>query len=182
MRRMFRRRQLWLAAAVSLVIAGCASGDQPRQRPQPRPRPPAVSPAPAAATADYFHTAASIDLFEVRSSQMALTRARNPRLREFAAMMVSAHNGTAAQLSLAGRRLNLLPSTILMPRHQVMLDELSRTGDFDFHYRRQQVNVHEEALRLHSSYAARGRSATLRPVAANAVPIVRGHLALLRAM
>ena len=60
--------------------------------------------------APYVAAASSIDLYEIKSSQMAQTSANDPRLRDFATKMVSAHQGLAAQLSLAGRRLNLLPS------------------------------------------------------------------------
>jgi putative membrane protein len=111
-----------------------------------------------------------------------LTRSRNINHRDFAAMMIRAHNGTSAQLSMAGRRLNLLPPATMLPRHQSMLAELSASADFDGTYHRQQIAVHEEALRLHSSYARTGASPTLRPVAANAVPIVRRHLQLIRSM
>jgi putative membrane protein len=126
--------------------------------------------------------AASIDLFEIQSSQLALTRSSVARHRDFATMMIRAHNGTSAQLSLAGRRLNLLPPATLQPRHQAMIAELAASSDFDAVYHRQQIAVHEAALRLHGDFAARGASPTLRPVARNAVPIVRRHLEMMRAM
>ena len=163
-----------------LMLAGC----QPSER-APRPRPPGPivqPPGPAASAAEYMASAASIDLFEIQSSQIALSRARNAFHRNFASMMISAHQGTSAQLSFAGRRLNLLPSATMLPRHQAMLAELSASADFDATYHRQQIAVHEEALRLHSSYARNGASPTLRPVAANAAPIVRRHLEMMRAM
>jgi putative membrane protein len=163
-----------------LAVAGCQPGEQ---APRPRPPGPVVRPPGAAiSAAAYVATAASIDLFEIQSSQLALSRALHPRHREFAAMMIRAHRGTSAQLSFAGRRLNLLPHPLLLPRHQAMLSELSASSDFDGTYHRQQIAIHEEALRLHSAYAGRGTSPTLRPVAANAVPIVRRHLEMMRAM
>jgi putative membrane protein len=96
--------------------------------------------------------------------------------------MIAEHKGTSAQLSLAGRRLNLLPSATLLPRHQAMMDELSASGDFDAIYHRQQIAVHQAAVKLHSDFAARGESATLRPVAKNAAAIVRRHLDMMRRM
>jgi predicted outer membrane protein len=63
-----------------------------------------------------------------------------------------------------------------------MLDELSAGANFDATYHRQQIAVHEAALTLHSNFAARGESATLRPVAANAARIVRRHLDIMRRM
>jgi putative membrane protein len=126
--------------------------------------------------------AGSIDLFEIRSAELALTRSTDPRLREFAREMMRDHQGTSGQLSLAGRRLNLLPSATLRPEHEAMIRELLASADFDRLYWRQQLTVHEQALALHSTYAARGSSPTLRPVAAAAVPIVRRHIDELRAM
>ena len=126
--------------------------------------------------ADYMAVASSIDLFEIRSAELALTRAANPRLRDFARTIIADHNGTSAQLSFAGRRLNLLPSATLLPAHQAMLDELSASGDFDSIYRRQQIAVHQASFKLHSDFAARGESPTLRTVARSAAPIERRHL------
>ena len=94
--------------------------------------------------------------------------------------MIRAHGGTSAQLSFAGRRLNVLPSTRMLAYHQAMLDELSASSDFDAAYRRQQIAVHQAAVKLHGDFAARGASPTLRGVARNALPIERTHLKLLR--
>jgi putative membrane protein len=173
-----------VAGLAMLMLAACQSGGQ---APGPRPKPPGPilqppSAGTAASAAAYIAAAASIDLFEIQSSQMVLSRSRHVANREFAEMMIRAHNGTSAQLSMAGRRLNLLPPATLQPRHHAMLVELSASGDFDATFRRQQIAVHQDALRLHSDYARRGASPTLRPVAANAVPIVSRHLRMLWAM
>jgi putative membrane protein len=162
-----------------LALAGCASGEAPRERATAAGPPIVIRPL---FPADYMAAASSIDLFEIRSGELAQTRAANPRLREVARTMIAGHQGTSAQLSLAGRRLNLLPSATLLPAHQAMLDELSASSDFDAAYSRQQIAVHEAALKLHSNFAARGESPTLRAVARNAVPIERGHLEMLRRM
>lgn len=169
-----------IAGVAALLLAGCATSDAP-QAPRERPRGTPVLPvAPALSAAVYVAAASSLDLFEIRSAQLALSRASDPRLRDFARTMVDAHHGTSAQLSFAGRRLNLLPSATLLPEHQAMLNELAASTDFDRAYRRQQLKAHEEALGLHSGYARSGTSPTLRPVAKAAVPIVQRHLQRLR--
>ena len=139
----------------------------------------AVTPAMLSA-ASYVAMASSIDLYQMRSAQLALERAHNPANRAFAERALSAHQGTSAQLSLAGRRLNLLPSASLDPEHQAMLDALNATSDFDNTYRAQQNIVLQEALRLHSGFAKNGQSPTLRPVAANAESVMRANLQALR--
>lgn len=168
------------AGVAALTLAGCAS-EAPR-RAAPAPRPPVVIRGIPVPPATYVATAASIDLYVIKSSQIAQTRSRDARLRDFARTEIGAHEGLGSQLSFAGRRLNLLPSAELQPEHQRMVEVLEFTGDFDATYRRQQIQVHEAALKLHSDFAANGESATLRPVARNAVPIIRAHLERLRGM
>lgn len=172
----------WLAAAAAaFALSACGTRAGPEPQPQPRPRPPAVAPLPdAPSDSQYVGTAASLDLYEIRSAELALSRAQSAGIREFATMMLAAHRGTSAQLAMAGRRLNLLPSASLQPREQAMLDELAAAADFDSTYRRQQAGAHQAAVVLHSTYSARGASPTLRPVAANALPIVQRHLELLK--
>jgi putative membrane protein len=120
-----------------------------------------------------------MDLFVIRSSELALQRSSSARVRDFATRMIEAHKGTSAQLSLAGRRLNLLPSATLQPQHQAMLDALAASSSFDADYVRDQRTVHQRAVALDSAYAARGASPTLRPVAAAALPIEERQLRLL---
>ena len=172
-------RRLGAFAVTALILAGCATRTMPPQ-PQPpvretgRPLRGPVSPA------TYVAQAASIDLFVIRSSELALNRSSNSAVRDVATRLIAAHRGTAAQLSFAGRRLNLLPTATLLPQHQVLLDELGSSGDFDRSWVRIQRSVHGEALALHSDYARRGTSPTLRPVAANAAAVEQADLGLLR--
>ena len=172
-----------VAATLCTLVAGCG-----REQPRPAPSPVAGSRAlprptvPAPSDAAYVATASSIDLYEIRSSEMALDRSANAAVREFATMMIQAHKGTSSQLSLAGRRLNLLPSATLSPQHQSMIDALNSSGNFDALYRQQQATVHQQAVALHGDYASRGTSPTLRPVAAAILPIVERHQRMIRYM
>jgi putative membrane protein len=164
------------------TLAGCAtkqpgpSGPYPGSTYPARPLPGAMSPA------TYVAQAASIDLFVVRASELAQLCSVDPRLRGIASTLLAGHKGTAAQLSLAGRRLNLLPSATMLPQHQAMFEELVTSTDFDQTYLRLQRAIHGAALSLHSTYASRGDSPTLRPVAANAAAVERSHLELLRGL
>ena len=166
-------------AASALGLAGCAS-NAPQPSRQYSVAPP-VREAPASA-ATYVAQAGSIDLFVIRSSELALVRSRSAQIRDVASRMIVAHQGTSAQLSLAGRRLDLLPSASMLPQHEAMYDDLQSSGDFDAAYIRLQRAIHGAAVSLHSSYAAGGASATLRPVAANAAAVERGHLEMLRSL
>ncbi|HEX6660391.1 MAG TPA: DUF4142 domain-containing protein [Sphingomicrobium sp.] len=172
-------KRLGAFAIFAMVLAGCAT-----KTPIPQPQPsPAKAPRPLrgpVSPATYIAQAASIDLFVIRSSELALSRSSNAAIRDAATRLIAAHRGTAAQLSFAGRRLNLLPAATLLPQHQLLLDELGSSGDFDRAWVRIQRSVHGEALALHSDYARHGTSPTLRPVAANAASVEQADLSLLR--
>lgn len=159
---------------LSPALAACAREPPPPLASKSVPRTPPRLPSIYAVTpAAYVARASSIELFIIKSSELALQRSSNRRIREFAAIMIERHKGTSAQLSLMGRRLNLLPSAILDSRHQAMFDELQQTPKFDATYRDQQLSVNREAIGLHSQYAIGGTSPTLRSLAATIMPVIQ---------
>jgi len=175
-----RRTGCKSAVLVSVLLVGGCGGSTPG--PPSASVTPAVIASPAMiSAAAYVATASSIDLFEMQSAELALQRAQDPANRAFAQRALSAHQGTSAQLSYAGRRLNLLPTASLNAEHQAMLSALSATSDFDNTYRAQQRIVVEEGVKLHSGFARSGVSPTLRPVAENAENVMRANLQALRA-
>jgi putative membrane protein len=170
---------------ITLAIIVCLAACAREERPAPsapvsmgRP-PPGLSPPGVVSEADFVAENGSIDLFAIRSSKLALQRSSSARIREFAQKMIEDHEGTSAQLSLEGRRLNLLPSATLRPNEQAMFDNLAASSQFDADYVRDQRLVHRRAIALDSAYSARGTSPTLRPVAAAALPIEQRHLRLI---
>ena len=170
------------ACTAALLLAGCAT--RPAPAPQALPsRPPTALPVPGTVSpATYVAQAASIDLFVIRSSELALVRSPSASVRAFASRMIEAHQGTSAQLAFAGRRLDLLPPATMLPEQQARYDELDSSSDFDRTYLRLQRAVHGAALGLHSGFARLGSSPTLRPVAANAEAVERSHLEMLRGL
>jgi predicted outer membrane protein len=162
-----------------LFLAGCGAS-RPRMQPASVVTPAVIAAPVMISAAAYVAAASSIDLFEMQSAELALQRAQDPANRAFAERVLSAHRGTSAQLSYAGRRLNLLPNGSLNPEHQAMLSALSATSDFDNTYRAQQRIVVDQGVRLHAGYARSGDSPTLRPIAENAENVMRANLQALR--
>ena len=164
------RRIANLSAALlpALMLGGCLGGGSRVAAPATT-----AAVAPAMLASAYVAAAASIDLYEIQAAQVALERAKDPANRAFAQQALAAHEGTSAQLSLAGRRLNLLPSATLTPEHQAMLDALKAAPDFDSTYRAQQAILLREGVALHGNFARTGQSPTLRPVAKNAEEVMK---------
>jgi putative membrane protein len=161
-----------LAAAVPLALAGCV---------------PNTPPITAASSSDatplardaYVGMAAAGDLYEIQSSQLALSRATSPAVRDFAQMMIGDHTNTTGQLTAAAQSVGIGPlAPALLPMQARMMDQLraAPAGTFDRVYLDQQVQAHQMALALHSNYARNGDTPQLRAVAAAATPIVQGHL------
>ena len=169
--------------AIVLSLTACGGEDRlyapPSKPSRHAPRAPPPSARSAVSEATFVAVNGSIDLFVIRSSELALQRSTSSRVRDFATSMIEAHKGTSAQLSLAGRRLNLLPSATLLQSEQAMLDNLQASARFDADYVHDQRSVHQKAVELDSAYATNGGSPTLRPVAKAALPIEQRHLRLL---
>lgn len=174
-------RQIRAAATIafSLCLAACAREERPVPPPHPAPGPLPSAPGAGTSEADFVSKSGSIDLFVIKSSELALQRTSSARIRDFAQTMIADHKGLGAQLSLEGRRLNLLPSAILRPSEQAMLDGLAASSRLDADYINDQRIVHQRIVALDSAYAASGRSPTLTPVAGAALPIEQRHLRLI---
>ena len=159
--------------AVGLMLSGCGGGQRAPapSRTATRPAPPLPARA-AIAPADYVSSASALDLYVIKASELALSRSQVLRVREVAGRLIAAHRGSSAQLSLSGRRLNLLPSATVGPRLQALLEQLNSSASFDRDYAAQMKRAEQEAVALHRAYAAGGASPTLVPVARALAPVM----------
>ena len=166
--------------AAAALLAGCASN--------PPPEPPvmvaAVDPNSPLAAPMYMQMAASGDLFEIQSSQLAHQMGRSPAVHGFASMLIADHTRMSNEMIAAALTAGLAPPPpALLPHHQAMLDQLRAAGpNFDTVYRDVQVTAHQEALQLHQNYASGGDHPALRAVASAAVPVIQAHLAQAQAL
>ena len=167
-------RAIILSAAA--LTAGCAA--QPAAVVEaPMPVVAAVDPNSPLAAPMYMQMAASGDLFEIQSSQLALQMSQNAAVRAFAQMLITDHTRMSNEMRLAAATGGLTPPPpALLPHHAQMLEQLRTSASFDLAYRDAQIASHTEALQLHQNYANGGDHPALRTVASRAVPIVQGHL------
>jgi predicted outer membrane protein len=167
-----------VALLTALLLAGCAP-----KRPVPPVAPaPPVTPLPPAAALDpesYMAFTASSALFAVRASTFAEGRGSTNKIKKVASQIQMDQAGIGAQLSFAGRRIDLLPSSRPLPEHEAMLEALATTTNFDATYKAQLSRVLRKAAAVHRAFEAGGSSPTLRPVARFAAPVCEKDLAAL---
>jgi putative membrane protein len=171
---MLMRRFVLSAAAIAALATGCSTMEA---------APEGMADLTPEAREPYVAMAASSDLYEIQSGQLAQQRAQSGELRQFGATLVAHHSQTTQQLTAAAQASGMNPPPpAMLPMHQRMLSELQQASGsgFDTLFVQQQVQAHEMALNLHRNYARDGDAQPLRTAATGAVPVVSQHLAQAR--
>lgn len=131
-------------------------------------------------TEDFVTKATVASQFEIRSSQLALQKSRNPNVQSFAERMVGDHTQNIQRLkgTLQSYRVNAAPATDLDEEHQEMLNRLeSASGEaFDRQYIALQTEAHHNAVDLFRDYSEQGANPALREYAAETLPTLQAHL------
>jgi len=146
-----------------------------------------VSPMDAVDAPTYVKMAADSDMFEIKSSELALRKAQRDDVKAFARQMITDHTQTTksltAALNNADRRI-ARPSMKMSAENDANLKLLQKApkGGFDTLYLTQQVAAHQKAWSLHKGYATNGADAPLKQVAATAVPIIEQHYTHVKGM
>lgn len=176
---MTRIRSVALFGATALAVASLAvppalaGGMKDRQH--------AAAQQPQALTAQtYVMYAGNADLFELEAARLAMLRAKDPMVKQFAQHMLQQHSMTTSKLTAAAQQSGIGTTTpSLTPHMREKLTELQVASDtaFDERYMITQVEAHERALRLHGHYAQQGDQPALRAVSGETVKAVEQHLA-----
>ena len=128
-----------------------------------------------AVPADQFVQMAAVsNMFEIQSSMVAKSMAKNADVKAFADQMIADHTKAGEEMK------SVAPSTppdTLDDKHQAMVDELNKAqgADFDKKYVDMQVQAHKEAVALFSGYAQNGDDADLKAFAAKTLPVLQQH-------
>jgi len=133
----------------------------------------------------YVTKAGASDLYERTSSQLVLQSTRDPKIRDFATMMIRDHQKSTADVKRAAATAQVpVAPPKLEPMQARMVAELrAKTGaDRDRTYVTQQRTAHQQALALHGGYAQNGTAAPLKTVAAATAPVVQHHIKMLQGM
>jgi putative membrane protein len=142
---------------------------------------------------DFRHQAMASDAFEIASSKIALGQSDNPRVKEFAQLMIHDHTLTTEHL-LSGSGMTkadidakVAPGPDGKHKSNDLIDQshadtLNKLGsekgkDFDSDYMSAQVSGHKDAVSLFDDYAHHGKNRSLRLWARKTLPTLKMHLA-----
>lgn len=127
---------------------------------------------------EFVTMAASSDLFEVQSGQLAATNSKEASIQQFAQMMVADHTKASQELKIAAGDAKITVPAQMIDKHTAEFEKLKNAqgAAFDKAYIEAQVAAHQEALQLMQSYAQGGDSEPLKAHATKASPIVQRHL------
>jgi putative membrane protein len=130
-------------------------------------------------TADFVKEAATSDMFEIQSSQLAQERG-NAAEKSFAATMIKDHQKTTDDLKsmVSGGDLKVELPTALDSSHQSKIDKLKslKGADFSSRYDSDQLSGHKDAVSLFERYAKGGDNPKLKEWADKTLPALRHHL------
>jgi putative membrane protein len=130
-------------------------------------------------TADFVKEAATSDMFEIQSSQLAQERG-NASEKPFAATMIKDHTKTTDDLKsmVSNGDVKADLPTALDSSHQSELDKLKSLNgaDFSSRYDSDQVSGHKDAVSLFERYAKGGDNPKLKDWADKTLPTLRHHL------
>ncbi len=125
---------------------------------------------------DFVTKAGRAGMFEVKASQLALKKSKNPEIIAFAKEMIADHTAAAAGLKTAAKADKIYPPKVLDKDHQGKLNDLAKKGDdFDTAYINAQVDAHNDAVSLFDDYAKNGEDKSLKAFAGKTLPTLIAH-------
>ena len=156
------------------TTTGTTTGQQPTT-----PVNPSVQ-ADVRADASFVQQAASANMMEVQLGQTAQSRASNQAVKQFGLRMVNDHTNLENQLATLATSNGLVLQQKLNSKHQDQVNKLNKLSGqaFDSAYINQMVMDHQEDIANFTTQSRSAKSAAVRSLATNALPVLQQHLSL----
>jgi putative membrane protein len=122
--------------------------------------------------------AANGGMTEIELSKLALDKATNTKVKEFANMMVMDHSKAGDELKAIAATKNItLPATVNEDSKKALTDLAALKGaDFDKAYVDKMVADHKATVDLFESESKNSKDADLKAFADKTLPTIKGHL------
>jgi putative membrane protein len=165
-------KKVALFIAAGLVLAGPALGESVGEKTGVNS---ALGITPK--TADFVQEAATSDMFEIQSSQLASQKTQG-QVKQFADQMVKDHTKTSSDLRRLASSANVTMPTEMTSSQQSKLDKLKSLdgGDFAKQYVDDQISAHKDAVSLFERYGKGGDNDQLKSWATSTLPTLQHHL------
>ncbi|HEY9903455.1 MAG TPA: DUF4142 domain-containing protein, partial [Candidatus Sericytochromatia bacterium] len=127
----------------------------------------------------FVMNAAHGGMAEVRLGQLALQRATDPQVKQFAQRMIQEHTQANAELMRLTTQKRINAPTDVGPKYQAAMMRLMQLSgaEFDQAYMNEAgVNAHLESAAVYQRQAALGLDPDLKAFASRTLPRVQGHL------
>lgn len=166
------------AAAATLLAVGTASAQDKQATPEKSGSAQKSGKDEAGRDAKRMKDLAIANMVEVETGKLALEKAQDPKVKEFAQHMVDDHGKMLEELKqLAQAKSVELPSAPDAKHEKVMKKLQSASGaDFDREYMQAMVRDHRDALKLAQRTAKGAKDSELKASAQKAAPEIQDHL------
>jgi putative membrane protein len=126
---------------------------------------------------DFINTALDGGRTEVKLSTAAQHISQNPRIVDFAKMMINDHTNAINELKKLRKKELINPDDALSPENRKLIDSISKLSgsDFDKAYMRQMVIDHEKAVSIFKD-ETQEREASVQDFAKKTLPTIQMHL------
>jgi putative membrane protein len=130
----------------------------------------------------FFANAAQGGLAEVEDGKLAAEQGNSQAVKNFAAMMVKDHTAANDKLQrIAAAEMVELPTAPSVTQTGTHKELKSLSGDeFDKSYIEGQLKAHEETVLLFEKEISTGQDREAKAFASSTLPIVQGHLKMIR--
>ncbi|MFD2248393.1 DUF4142 domain-containing protein [Pontibacter ruber] len=127
--------------------------------------------------ATFMMTAASSNMLEIQLGKMAAAQASDPKVKEFAQMMVDHHTKATQELKTVASQMGVTLPTTLMPMHQAMVDKLSgKTGTaLDEDYMDTMESAHKMDIAMFEAKSTNAKSSSVKTFATKTLPKLQSH-------
>jgi putative membrane protein len=151
-------RSYVIAALATLALVGCG----------------------APSTPEFIQKGAMSDMYEVQAGKLAAEKGQSDAVKQFGQQMVDAHTKTTDELMgiVKSKNIKVDVPTKLESEHQKLIDDLNSASakDFDKTYASQQVDAHQNAVKLFKKYAENGDDPDVKQFATKTLPAIEHHL------
>ncbi|GGR37282.1 DUF4142 domain-containing protein [Deinococcus ruber] len=126
----------------------------------------------------FAQAATGSNLFEIQSSQLAVTHSSSDAVKAFAQMLIADHTAAQASLAPLADAQHIPLPTVLPPDKQLKVVALGSLNgaDFDAAFIKEQTLAHQLTLSVLQNELSAGVNADLKGYATAQVPVITMHL------